>query len=114
MHKKIARSDELKLCLEELLVDDDVSVEDVTDDKQCSSHDWINICDRGRLLRVNDEAFAVFVAIEQVVSHFHKDKATNIFTGSRKEICATIIMDENVLFYWCIVAADMDEILYCR
>ena len=59
---------------------------------------------------MNDEAFAVFVAIEQVVrQHFHKDKASNVFTGSRKELCATIVRNEDVLFYWCIAAADMDE-----
>ena len=37
LRKKIAGSDELKLCLEELLVDNDV--EDMTDDKQCSSNE---------------------------------------------------------------------------
>ena len=105
VRKKIGGSDELKLCLEELLADNDA--EDIT---ECSSTDWINICDRGGLTRVNDEAFAVFVAIEQVVrQHFHKDKASNVFTGSRKELCATIVRNEDVLFYWCIVAADMDE-----
>ena len=61
--KKTAGSDELKLCLEELLVDNDS--EDVT---ECSSTDWINICDRGGLTCVNDEAFAIFGAIEQVVN----------------------------------------------
>ena len=105
VRKKIGGCDELKLCLEELLLDDDA--EDIT---ECSSTDWINICDRGGLTRVNDEAFAVFVAIEQVFrQHFHKDKASIVFTGSRKELCATIVRNEDVLFYWCIAAADMDE-----
>ena len=67
VRKRIAsrpKADELLLCLEELLDDD--GEED--DNKEClSSSDWTNLADRGGLLHVTNEAFAVFHAIEQVV-----------------------------------------------
>ena len=70
-------------------------------------NDWINICDRGGLLRVNDEAFAVNRWLDNI---FIKTRPpTYSLEAEKSYICATIVMDEDVLFYWYIVAADMDE-----
>ena len=104
-----ARAHELLLSLEELLDDTEDGGED-NDDRHPSSCDWTNLSNRGGLLHVTDEAFAVFHAIEQVVrQHLRKDKARKISSGIKKELCASIMCDENVLFYWCTVAANMDK-----
>ena len=73
------------------------------------------MAERRGLFLVSDDAIAVFVAIEQVVKQcFHKYEATNF--GSRSELCATIVRNEDVQFYWCIVTADMKKMqpLRCR
>ena len=56
---------------------------------------------------MNDEAFAVNRWLDNI---FIKTRPpTYSMEAEKTYICATIVMDEDVLFYWCIVAADMDE-----
>ncbi len=98
---------ELLLCLDELLDDE----EGGEDDSCCpGTSDWTELINRGGLLRVTDEAFTVFHAVEQVVrQHFRKDQAKQISKGFKDELYGRIMGDEDVQFYWCIVAADMEE-----
>ncbi len=92
-----ARSKELLLCLEELLVESEDGDDD-NDDRCFSSSDWTDLANRGGLLRVTDEAFAVFYAVELVVrQYFRKDKAKLISGGIKKELCDSIMKDEGVV-----------------
>ena len=59
---------------------------------------------------MTDEAFGVFHAVEQVVrQYFQKDQAKRISKGFKEELCTRIMEDDDVQFYWCMVAVDMDE-----
>ena len=75
-----------------------------------SSSQWVRILNRGGLLRVTDDAFDVFVAIEEVVRTFyHKTKAKQMSVGKRDEMIKKAMMDEEVVTEWSIVAADMED-----
>lgn len=102
--KKI-KTEEMMLSLEELLEDED----GIGDDKDESSN-WTNLVDRGGLLHITDDAFHVFASAEEVVRKFYcREKAKELSCGKNEEIVEQVIRDEQVMFYWSVVANDMDE-----
>lgn len=98
---------------EELVVGimDLLNCEDDNDDKEeACSETWLNTVDRGGLWHVSDETFMVFQSMEEVVrQHFRKWKVRSLSSGGKQALVSKISTDEDVRFYWCIVAADFGE-----
>lgn len=77
------------LSLDELIDDSEDGDYDEDDD----SKDWVHLTNRGGLLRITDDAFSLFHAVEQVI---RKDQAKQISGGIRGEIIHSILDDSNV------------------
>ena len=72
-----------------------------------TAEDWTELVDRGGLWRVRENTFHLFCAIEEMVQLQLKSlpKQTVFKT---KEVIAAVTADDDVQFYWLIVAADFE------
>jgi len=101
--KKLKKSahplkDELTLCLLDLLDDGE--------DEHTESHEWILSLDRGGLKHINNLCYQLFVAMElEIRRHLNPDKPANFID----EVQASILSNEDVLFYWSMIASDWEE-----
>lgn len=75
---------------------------------------WVEKVNRGGLFDVSDNAYNLFVAIEiamqvTLTNHIHSSyKLSAVESRARKELIVdTVVSDENVLFYWFILAIDI-------
>ncbi len=93
--------EELVLCLEEMCEDDE--------EDDCSA-DWTKSIDRGGLKLVNSKTHQFFVAVETKVRDFFRvTAAQSLSDGMKPVILEAVTSDEDVLFFWSIVAAEWDE-----
>ena len=104
MKKKLGSNDpDMLSCIEELA---DSSENESSD----PSNDWTKLASRGGLLTVKDTTYLVFHAMELVVRQFFRKSRINRLTpGAVDVIIEEIKQNEDVAFYWCMAAADMDE-----
>ena len=72
-----------------------------------SRRQWIQIVNRGGLLHVTDDAFDLFVAIQEVVRTYYCKSKIKEVSGER--IMEVVMKDEEVLTEWSNVAVDMEE-----
>ena len=72
-----------------------------------TAEDWTELVDRGGLWRVRENTFHLFCAIEEVVQLQLKSLPKQS-TFKIKEVIAAVIADDDVKFYWLIVAADFE------
>ena len=81
-------------------------------DKERGTEDWTNLIDRGGLWHINDQAYGLFYAIEEVHTHFMPTAASKMC--EKKDQCTTMVSavlnNEDVLFYWCMLAAGTDDV----
>ena len=69
------------------------------------SEEWTNSIDRGGLIHVSDCVYMVFAHMEiELQKHLKYNSDISI-----KDALAGIISDEEVLFYWSMVAVNWDE-----
>ena len=95
--------DDMILCIMELSGDEE--------DELRGTEDWINSIDRGGLWHVSDSTYGMFHAMEvEVRRHFAEDRASKLTEGSRNTIVKAIMADEDVLFEWCTLAADAEDV----
>ena len=95
---KLVNKDELIKCLEEMV------------ENERSTHhsaDWIKSVDRGGLVHVDDMTYTVFVEIELVTRRYLNSKSARDVNMS--SIVELIMVDEDVLFSWSIVAAGWEN-----
>ena len=82
-----------------------------------TSEEWTELVDRGGLWRVRENTFHLFCAIEEVIQLQLKSLPKQS-TFKIKEVITAVTADDDVKFYWLIVAADFedadvhDELLY--
>ena len=99
------KSMEWLLSLEELL-DEELAIEEAA---VPSSSNWIHNVNRGGLYFVSDDAFDVFIAIENVIRRYYcRSKARELSCGKKEEIMEEVMRDEEVKMNWSIVALDMN------
>ena len=93
--------EELTLCLLDLLQDGEEE-----DDADCSA-EWVKAVDRGGLSHVNNAAYCAFLAMAlELRKHIGVHKMTD---GFKEKVLKSIIENEDVLFYWTIIATDWEE-----
>lgn len=94
--------EELVLCLEEMCDD--------TDDDCGASTDWTKQVNRGGLKVVNSKAYHFFLSVETRLRQFLRvSEAPNIGDGNKETLVEQISCDEDVLFFWTILAAEWEE-----
>ena len=108
--KKVRRSIETSLrpnkaellkCVEGLLSDED---------NESPSADWVDVVDRGGLLRVKEGTYMLFCAMEEEVrEHFKLAKADQLAEGNREHVEESVLENDEVLFQWCMLTADVDD-----
>ena len=88
-------------------------VEDVEpeDDKEKEfSVEWIRTIDRGGLLRVNNDTYLSFAAMESVIQRYLTiDRANKLPRGFQHELLQKVLTNDSVQFHWSFVSADMSE-----
>ena len=70
---------------------------------------WIRAIDRGGLFRITDEVYVFFHEVERLVRKFLLKLVTQDIEHSKKEIIDEVTSDNNVQFYWSMIAIDLDE-----
>ena len=82
--------------------------EDDSED-DCST-DWTKAIDRGGLNVVNDKTYRLFLAMEKRLREFFRlTSAQSISDGMKSTLVKTITEDEDVLFFWTILAAEWEQ-----
>ena len=105
LRKRLERSshplkEELLTCLLDLTEDDDES-------GQNESEEWIDLIDRGGLRHVTNMAYSLLVAMElELRTHLANAVPKADF---KEKVTAGIFTNEDVLFYWAMLAAEWEE-----
>ena len=83
--------------------DDDVGEQD-------ASCEWMAIVDRGGLVHISDDLYRVFVAIElHIRKFFNVENAREMTPTSKGKVVSSLLSNEDVLFFWCMVCCDVPE-----
>ena len=73
----------------------------------CESEEWVDMINREGLWTVNDQAYDVFLIMEDLIRR-HFTLASNRIEGAAT--CAEAVLGNNdLLFQWCIIAAQVEE-----
>ncbi len=104
LHKKSSPLEqELRLCLVEL------SEENADEDGDAST-DWTTQISRGGLYFINNRTYLFFYAMEmRIRRHLTTTSAPTISAGFKSTMTESILTNEDVLFYWTMVAAEWEE-----
>ena len=71
---------------------------------------WIQAIDRGGLFHITDEVYVLFYEVEKLVRKFlHRLVTQSLVEQTKKEILDELTTDNNVQFYWSMIAVDLDE-----
>ena len=98
---KHAMREKLLLCLMDLCDED----EEVS-----NSADWVHAVDRGGLVHVSENTFMSFERMEMIVcSVFNEEKASIMMDGVKVELRSTIVTDDDIGFYWCMLTVEVEE-----
>ena len=74
------------------------------------SADWTKEVSRGGLKLVNNKSYQFFYAVEMVIRrHLTRAAAPTISAGFKETLTQQVTSDENVLFFWSIVAVEWEE-----
>ena len=64
---------------------------------------------RGGLVHKNDSTYRVFHAMELVIrQRFQNGSVKTLTPGTKNEMVGAIVVDEDIAFYWCLVAVNMN------
>lgn len=107
VHKQIKElyenRSELLTCLEGLLESEEC-------EEHTASADWMNVIDRGGLVKVKEGTYMLFCAMEEIVcEHYQMGKITKMTDGSREHVETAIMESEDVLFYWCLLTTIVSD-----
>ena len=71
---------------------------------------WTNMVDRGGLWHISDQTYSIFLIMEEVIrQHLTLSGISAQTENSRKSILDTILNNEDLMFDWDIIAAEMKE-----
>lgn len=107
--KKISESSESSLpCKEEML---QVIIDLCGDeDGPRGTETWTNEVDRGGLWHISDEAYSVFLLLEdEVRRHFKVTTVATLDETTKRSIMDAILTNEDLLFQWSLVTAEADN-----
>ena len=105
--KKVSKSskqykDQVVEAIDAMLVDD-VEENDI-------SSSWVAIVHRGGLVHINDDLYRVFVAMElEIRRHLKTETASEMASLPKGKLNASLLENEDVQFYWCIVCCEIPE-----
>ena len=108
VRKKTSKSskqqkDQLVEAIDAILSDDDVEEDDL-------SSKWMAVVDRGGLLHISDDLYRVFVAMElDIRKHLRIEKASEMVSSLEGKLASSLLANEDVQFYWCIVCCEVPE-----
>ena len=102
LKKKFDTDSEFVECIDELVKDESNECPD-------STSEWTQLASRGGLVHTNDSTYRVFHAMDLVVQQrFQKGSVTTLTPGTKNEVVGAIVADEDISFYWCLVAVNME------
>ena len=79
-------------------------------DKERGTEAWANLIDRGGLWHVSDQTYTLFATLEEEVRRYLSLATTSKqIEGSTKKLIDGILQNEDLLFQWDILAAEMDN-----
>ena len=65
---------------------------------------------RGGLLHISDDLYRVFVAMElDIRKHLRIEKASEMVSSLEGKLASSLLANEDVQFYWCIVCCEVPE-----
>ena len=100
----------IRVLKKQMLNSDVVKILDefIEEDKENQdANTWVAFVDRGGLVRITEEAYQLFYAIETSVRRYLKvSNVTEMNDGFRKHITDCTVNDDNVLFYWSLAGQD--------
>ena len=77
-------------------------------EEQDASSSWMAILDRGGLVHICNDLYRVFVAMElNIRGYLRIENASEMVLEGR--IVSSLLANEDVLFYWCIVCCEIPE-----
>lgn len=80
------------------------------DNADSLSSEWLNEVDRGGLWHVNENTYMTFVAMEEEIRrHLRNTSAPHMVTGYKEKVVKNIASNEDVLFYWSMAGAEIDD-----
>ena len=79
------------------------------EDDESPSADWVDVVDRGGLLRVEGTYMLFCTMEEEVHEHFKLAKADQLVEGNREHVEESVLENDEFLFQWCILTADVDD-----
>ena len=89
------------------LIDELAQSSDIDDDLSCN---WLSLVDRGGLIHISDDLYQVFVAVElEVRSFFRIEKAHELTPSNEEKILQSVLSNEDVLFFWCLVSSNFSD-----
>ena len=74
-----------------------------------ASADWVNELDRGGLWLVREGTYMLFSAMEEVREHFKMGCIRDITDGCKDKIVTAVKMNDEVLFYRCILTTESED-----
>lgn len=73
------------------------------------SEDWTDAIDRGGLKHVSDTLFMFFYSMEKELRCHVRAKCASEIEGIKEKVIKKIIENDDVTFYWSVVAANWEE-----
>ena len=79
-------------------------------EEQDASSSWMAIVDRGGLVHISNDLYRVFVAMElNIRGYLRIENASKMVSNMEGKIVSSLLANEDVLFYWCIVCCEIPE-----
>ena len=79
------------------------------DSRGHQSEEWTDLVDRGGLVHLSDDIFLIFAAMEAVVKTHFKIDNPSLLKELKEKMKSDVLQNENVLFYWSMIAANWVE-----
>ena len=78
-------------------------------DEDGGTETWLNMIDRGGLWHVNDQTYSLFNIMEDEIRRFFTLSANRLKGTMKAAAVEAILKSEDLLFEWCIIAAEADD-----
>lgn len=79
-------------------------------DEERGTEAWTNLIDRGGLWHVSDQTYSLFATMEEEIrQHLSLATASKQQEGARQQLINSIFQNEDMLFQWSILTADIDN-----
>lgn len=80
------------------------------DDEVLCTADWVHVVDQGELVNVSENTVFLFQQMEMIIhSVLNKEKTKLMINGVRQKLHKTIIEDEDIALYWCMLTMEIED-----